>query len=147
MCAGGLVSTDSQQPIQVIRAAFEIIEFMQRESETDNDEIAHFNVRIGINTGPVVGGVVGTKKFAYDIWGDTVNVAARMESNSKAGQINISENTYQLIKDRFECTYRGKIDVKNKGMLKMYFVEGPLQRFDSVTNQGERRASVTPEIL
>ena len=128
MCAGGLVSTDPMQPIQVIDAAFEIIEFVQRESESDNDEIAHFNVRIGINTGPVVGGVVGTKKFAFDIWGDTVNVAARMESNSKAGRINISENTYQLIKDKFECTYRGKIDVKNKGMLKMYFVEGPIQK-------------------
>ena len=123
MCAGGLNSTDSLQAIKVIDAAFEILDFVRRESESDNDEIAHFNVRIGINTGPVVGGVVGTKKFAFDIWGDTVNVAARMETNSKAGHINISENTYQLVKDRFECTYRGEIDVKNKGMMKMYFVE------------------------
>jgi len=106
-------------------AAFEILDFMNKESESKNDEIAHFRIRIGINTGPVVAGVVGTKKFAYDIWGDTVNVAARMETNSEAGRINISENTYQLVKDRFECEYRGEIDVKNKGKMKMYFVHKP----------------------
>jgi class 3 adenylate cyclase len=70
----------------------------------------------------VVAGVVGSKKFAYDIWGDTVNIAARMESHSAPGKINISEHTYQLIKNDFECEYRGKIDAKNKGMMKMYFV-------------------------
>ena len=96
--------------------------------ESDNDEIAHFDVRVGINTGPVVAGVVGTKKFAFDIWGDPVNVAARMETNSEAGRINISENTYQLVKDDFECTYRGEIDVKNKGMMKMYFVERAIKK-------------------
>jgi class 3 adenylate cyclase len=110
------------QPGKVIQAAFEIIDFVQNEKESDDDEIAHFDIRIGINTGPVVAGVVGTKKFAYDIWGDTVNVAARMETNSQAGKINISENTYSYVKDRFECEYRGEIDVKNKGMMKMYFV-------------------------
>jgi class 3 adenylate cyclase len=73
----------------------------------------------------VVAGVVGTQKFAYDIWGDTVNVAARMESNSETGKINISENTYELIKDEFECEYRGRIKVKNKGMMKMYYVKKP----------------------
>jgi len=125
MCAGGLISTGPLQPVKVILAAFEILNFVQKESESDNDEIAHFNIRIGINTGPVVGGVVGTKKFAYDIWGDTVNVAARMETNSQAGMINISENTYQFVKDQFECEYRGEIDVKNKGMMNMYFVLGP----------------------
>ena len=82
-----------------------------------------FDIRIGINTGPVVAGVVGTKKFAYDIWGDTVNIAARMESNSEAGKINVSENTYELVKNDFDCDYRGEIDVKNKGMMKMYFVK------------------------
>ena len=142
MCAGGIVAEGPLEPVKMIHAAFEILEFVHRERESDNDEIAHFNIRIGINTGPVVGGVVGTKKFAFDIWGDTVNVAARMETNSTAGRINISENTYQLVKDCFECTYRGEIDVKNKGMMKMYFVEGPLQRFDSAeTDQGERQGS------
>ncbi len=127
MCTGGLISKGPLQPIKVIQAALEILEFMKKESESIVDEIAHFDVRIGINTGPVVAGVVGTKKFAYDIWGDTVNVAARMESNSVAGRINISENTYQFVKDRFECEYRGEIDVKNKGMMKMYFVLKPNQ--------------------
>ena len=71
----------------------------------------------------MVAGVVGTKKFAYDIWGDTVNVASRMESNSEPGRINISEFTYELVKDQFECSFRGEIDVKNKGMMRMFFVE------------------------
>ena len=80
------------------------------------------NIRIGLNTGPIVAGVVGTKKFAYDIWGDSVNVASRMESTSEAGKINVSESTYDLIKDVYHCEYRGEINVKNKGMMKMYFV-------------------------
>ena len=125
MCTGGLIRKGPLEPAKVIRAAFEIIDFVDRERESDNKDIAHFSIRIGINTGPVVGGVVGTKKFAYDIWGDTVNVAARMETNSMPSRINISENTYQLVKDQFECEYRGEIDVKNKGMMNMYFVHGP----------------------
>ncbi len=68
-------------------------------------------------------GVVGKKKFAYDIWGDTVNIASRMESNSKPGKINVSETTYKLIKDQYNCIYRGEIEAKNKGRMKMYFVE------------------------
>jgi len=71
-----------------------------------------------------VTGVVGTHKFAYDIWGDTVNVASRMETLSNPGRINISENTYELVKDVFSCKYRGEIEVKNRGMMKMYFVNG-----------------------
>ncbi|MBK9490121.1 MAG: hypothetical protein IPO07_16120 [Haliscomenobacter sp.] len=78
---------------------------------------------LGIHTGPIIAGVVGEKKFAYDIWGDTVNVAARMESSSDAGKVNISASTYQLVKDQFKCEYRGKISVKNKGEVEMYWVE------------------------
>ncbi len=78
--------------------------------------------RIGINTGPVVAGVVGSRKFSYDIWGDTVNIASRMESNSEAGKINVSDNTYALIKEAFDCQYRGEMEVKNRGMMKMYYV-------------------------
>lgn len=81
-----------------------------------------FDVRAGINSGPLVAGIVGIKKFAYDIWGDTVNTAARMESNSETGKLNVSDSTYELIKDKYNCEYHGKIDVKNKGIVDMYFV-------------------------
>jgi len=80
-------------------------------------------MRIGIHTGPVVAGVVGRKKYAYDIWGSTVNIASRMESNSEQGEINISAATYDLVKDHFECSYRGKIYAKNVGDIDMYFVK------------------------
>jgi len=82
-----------------------------------------FHIRIGVHSGPVVAGIVGVKKFAYDIWGDTVNTAARMEQSGEAGRINISGATYDLIRHQFDCTFRGEIEAKNKGKLKMYFVE------------------------
>ena len=123
MCAGGLHDNEKDHASRMVLAAMEIASFVE---ETKNDLAASdltFDIRIGINTGPVVAGVVGTNKFAYDIWGDAVNVASRMESNSEAGKINISENTYELIKDGYDCTFRGEIEVKNRGSLKMYFVE------------------------
>jgi class 3 adenylate cyclase len=83
-----------------------------------------FEIRIGIHTGPVVAGIVGVKKFAYDIWGDTVNIASRMESSGEAGKVNISGSTYELVKEKFKCEHRGKIQAKNKGEIDMYFVEG-----------------------
>jgi len=86
-----------------------------------------FEVRIGIHTGPLVAGVVGLKKFAYDIWGDAVNIASRMERHSEAGKVNISSETYALVSNFFKCTHRGKIDTKSKGEVDMYFVEGPNQ--------------------
>jgi class 3 adenylate cyclase len=123
MCAGGLPFPTPGHPKKMILAATEIAAFVEEVKRSGDDSIVHFDIRIGINTGPVVAGVVGTKKFAYDIWGDTVNVAARMESNSEPGRVNISEYTYELVRDEFKCEYRGEIDVKNKGMMKMYFVE------------------------
>ncbi len=82
-----------------------------------------FGIRIGINSGTVVAGIVGVKKFAYNIWGYTVNIAARMKQYGEDGKINISQNTYELLKDEFTCTDRGDIEAKNKGKMKMYFVE------------------------
>ncbi len=104
----------------VIAAALEIGEFMQARTEAH----ATFGIRLGVHSGPVVAGIVGVKKFAYDIWGDTVNTAARMEQHSEPGRINISAATYALVKDEFRCSYRGELEAKHKGKMGMYFVEG-----------------------
>lgn len=122
MCAGGLSGTDEDHYLKMVNAAFGILEVMEEVKNDPKTDIMDFEIRIGINTGPVVAGVVGTKKFAYDIWGDAVNVAARMETMSEPGKINISENTYQLVKDKFDCQFRGEVYVKNKGNMNMYFV-------------------------
>ncbi|MDX5585499.1 MAG: adenylate/guanylate cyclase domain-containing protein [Aureibaculum sp.] len=122
MCAGGLPFPTEDHAQKMVQAAFEIAAFVKEAKNTNGNDQTRFDIRIGINTGPVVAGVVGTKKFSFDIWGDAVNIASRMESNSEPGKINISENTYTLIKDSFDCEYRGEIKAKNRGMLKMYFV-------------------------
>ncbi|MCR9288908.1 MAG: hypothetical protein NXI23_16155 [Bacteroidetes bacterium] len=124
MCVGGIANESEDEPLKVVKAALEIQAFIKAvEVERLAKNLPHFEARIGIHTGPVVAGIVGIKKFAYDIWGDTVNIAARMEQTSQTGRVNISESTYQLIKEYFECTYRGKITAKNKGEIDMYFVE------------------------
>jgi adenylate cyclase len=115
MAVCGLPQEDPEHAIKVTKAAKEILEWVANNN-------SRFQIRIGLNSGPVVAGIVGVKKYAYDIWGDTVNTAARMEQNSETGKINITGSTYLLIKDHFECTYRGKIAAKNKGEIDMYFV-------------------------
>ena len=117
----GLPQADEHHAEHVVHAALEIREFMKKRREILGAKT--FEIRIGINSGSVVAGIVGVKKFAYDIWGDTVNTAARMEQNSEPGKINISETTHALVKDKFACEFRGEIDAKNKGKLAMYFVE------------------------
>ena len=124
MCAGGIPNTDPDHAVKMVHAALDIVAYVESIKEARVKGKTRFDIRVGINSGPIVAGVVGTKKFAYDIWGDTVNVAARMENRSEPGRVNISENTYALIKDHFDCEFRGEIEAKNKGRLKMYFVKG-----------------------
>ena len=123
MCAGGLPTKNKTNAEDAFNAALEIMKFVNETEKKPPKGIHPFQIRIGINTGPAVAGVVGTKKFQYDIWGSSVNIAARMESNSLAGRINVSENTYQLLKDKRPFTYRGVVKVKNAQSLKMYFAE------------------------
>jgi class 3 adenylate cyclase len=127
MCAGGLPMSNTTHASDVVKAAMEIQHFMLQhlqERKASGKEL--FETRIGIHTGPVVAGIVGVKKFAYDIWGDTVNIASRMESSGEAGKVNISGSTFELVKDKFRCIHRGKIQAKNKGEIDMYFVESNL---------------------
>lgn len=121
MCAGGIPKKNITNPVEVVLAALEMQEYM-RELKSKNTDI--WDLRIGIHTGSVIAGVVGQKKFSYDIWGDTVNTASRMESSGEAGKINISGHTYELVKDFFISEYRGKMPVKYKGDIDMYFVKG-----------------------
>ena len=124
MCASGLPALNHSHAFDLVTAAIEIRNFMlNRKKEKEAKGEIPLEIRIGIHTGPVVAGIVGIKKFSYDIWGDTVNLAARMESSGEAGKVNISGTTYEHVKDKFSCTYRGKIEAKNKGEIDMYFVE------------------------
>lgn len=123
MCAGGLPLTNRSNPIDVTIAGLKIQKFIKEYDQLKREKNQEgWQLRIGIHTGEVIAGVIGKKKFAYDIWGDAVNKAARMEQLGKIGRVNVSGDTYEFIKDYFDCTYRGKIEVKNSEELDMYFV-------------------------
>lgn len=121
MCAGGLARQGSSHPIDAVMAGYDFVEATRERGRAENLPLS---VRIGIHTGPVTAGVVGIDKFAFDIWGDTVNIASRLEAASEPGRINVSAATYRRIKDFFACRNRGQIETKDARAFDMYFVEG-----------------------
>jgi class 3 adenylate cyclase len=126
MLAGGVPKANSSAVKNTIEAAFEILKFIEkRYTEKQAEGKPYWKARVGIHNGPVVAGVVGSKKFTYDIWGNTVNVAARIESKGEAGRVNVSETVYNRMKDDSSYTFtnRGKIEAKGVGEVQMWFVD------------------------
>lgn len=127
MCVGGIFSEQvsaKENAKRAVQAAVEIADYIAETKKQHRAEgRVYWDIRIGVHTGDIVAGIVGKKKFAFDIWGDAVNTASRLETSGEAGRVNISGDTYKLIKDSFNCEYRGKLPIKNKGELDMYFVE------------------------
>lgn len=123
MCAGGLPNKNRTNPIEVVLAGLDMQRFMEASKLKHKGDYGFWELRIGIHTGPVISGELGRKNVSFDIWGDTVNIASRMESSGTAGMINITGVTYQLIKEFFECEYRGKMPIKYKGETDMYYVK------------------------
>ena len=127
MAAGGIPEESHDHSVRTILAALEMLRFMDRwKAQKEEQGKPSWEIRMGIHTGPLVAGVIGTEKFAYDVWGDTVNLASRMESSGEPGRINISGETYEKVKRFFDCEHRGQIQAKNKGMVDMYFINGLL---------------------
>ena len=125
MCAGGIPTPDEHHVENMVKASLEICHFIRQYNQKRNLEgLESWDLRIGIHVGPVIAGVVGKKKYAYDIWGSTVNIASRLESNGMPGKVNISSSVFELIKDKYSCSYRGKINAKNIGDIDMYFLDG-----------------------
>ena len=143
MCAGGIPEKNRTNPVEVILAALEMQGYMTRLKETSAlDGMRLWDIRIGIHTGTVVAGVIGHKKISYDIWGDTVNTASRMESSGEAGKINISGTTYEFVRDFFICEHRGKMPVKYKGEIDMYFVNGIIPELSDPDGKPNKRFSL-----
>ena len=148
MCAGGIPEKNRTNPVEVILAALEMKAYMKKLKETSELEgMQYWDIRIGIHTGTVVAGVVGQKKLSYDIWGDTVNTASRMESSGEAGKINISGTTYEFVKEFFTCEYRGKMPVKYKGELEMYFVNGIVPELSDENGGPNRKFIVKMQMI
>ena len=127
LCISSAGGGDEENALNVVKAALQIRKFVQQQHEERmaRGEL-YFELSIGIHTGPVIAGIIGIRKFSYDVWGDTVNIAARMEQHGEEGKINISGGTQKLIKDQFICIYRGEVETKKKEKIDMYFVEGPV---------------------
>jgi class 3 adenylate cyclase len=128
MCAGGIPTLSEDHIFNIVKASLEIQEYVnQNNLKRKEAGFAPWDIRIGIHVGPVVAGVVGKKKYAYDIWGTTVNIASRMESSGMPGHVNISSATYEIIKHKYACVYRGKIHAKNVGDIDMYLIDHELE--------------------
>ncbi|HEX4850418.1 MAG TPA: adenylate/guanylate cyclase domain-containing protein, partial [Puia sp.] len=124
MCAGGIPVDKENHVHDMVKAAIEIQQYIIRRNQARIElGLEPWNIRIGVHVGPIVAGVVGKKKYAYDIWGSTVNIASRMESNGEPGRVNVSHAVYEVIKNHYSCTHRGKISAKNIGEIDMYFVD------------------------
>lgn len=124
MAASGLPTVTDDHALKLVSAAIEMAIFIEDgKNRKIQAQKPYFEVRIGIHSGPVVAGIVGVKKFQYDIWGDTVNTASRMESSGEIGKINISDSTYHLVKDKFVCEFRGEIEAKGKGKMNMWSID------------------------
>lgn len=127
VCVGGVPIANENNPEEVVRLALAFQKaVLKLKTEREAQGRLCFDFRIGIHTGPLVAGVVGIKKFAYDIWGDTVNMAAKMQQQGEPYKINISQDTYEIIRHKFSCIYRGKIHIKGKDDIAMYFVDREL---------------------
>jgi adenylate cyclase len=125
MCVGGVPKPNRSNPVNLTLAALDMQNFMKNFRQNPAyQSLPKWELRLGIHSGPLIAGVIGKNKFAYDVWGDTVNTASRMESSGEVNRVNISGFTHSLIQDFFECEYRGKITAKGKGKVDMYFVNG-----------------------
>ena len=123
MCAGGLPEAQRTHPVDACLAALEFQDYMARANQQrEKLRLPRWELRIGLHTGPVMAGVVGRRRFTYDVWGDAVNVAARMEAAGSAKSINVSEGTMNRVKSLFEFEDRGVLEVKNKGGLRMFYL-------------------------
>lgn len=119
MAVCGMPESNPEHALNIVRAAIGIMNYVK---ERNRNSQTQWEIRIGIHTGKVVGGIVGVRKYIYDVFGDAVNTASRMESNSLPMRINISENTYSIVKDNFICTQRSPVQIKGKGLMNMYFI-------------------------
>lgn len=119
MAVAGAPTQCDDHALRCTRAALGIIKYIKNRN---NNATFKWSLRVGLHSGPVVAGVIGNKRITYDIWGDSVNLASRMESASEPNRVNISAYTFDLIRDQFKCEYRGKIPVKGKGEIDMYFI-------------------------